>query len=211
MQTEAEKRAAILAHCHKMNGEGLNQGSSGNISMRHGGGMLITPSGMPYDVMTPGDIVVVDADGAATGGKPSSEWQFHLAILQNRPEVNAVFHAHPTYCTTLAIHGRDIPAVHYMVAVFGGNSVRCAPYAIYGSAELSDYAVEALKNRKACLLAHHGLITAGTSLEQAYWLAGEAEALAQQYHAALLIGDPPILSDAQIEAVLQKFDGYGLA
>lgn len=210
--SEHEKRLSIIEHCRKMNSSGLNQGTSGNISIRHGEGMLISPASRPYDTMEPEDIVYVAFGGSATGRwNPSSEWRFHHDILVARPDMQAVVHAHPNYCTVLAIHGREIPAIHYMLAVFGGPNIRVAPYAIYGSQDLSDYAVEALKDRTACLLAHHGMIAVGTSMEQAFWMANELETLARQYHGALQIGQPPLLSDQQIQDVIDKIAGYGLS
>lgn len=205
------KRRAIIAHCLLLNSNGLNQGTSGNISIRHGDGMLITPSAIPYAALTPQDIIQVGPDGTAHGPhKPSSEWRFHKDILDSRADVNAVVHAHPTYCTTLAIMGHQIPAIHYMIAVFGGAPIRCAPYALFGSQDLSDAAIAALKDRKACLLAHHGMIAVGASLEQAFWLAQELETLARQYHGCLALGTPPVLSDQQIQEVIDKIGGYGL-
>lgn len=207
---EREKRQSIIDHCLEMNASGLNQGTSGNISVRHEDGLLITPTSMPYQAMTPEDIVFLDADDVPHGPhRPSSEWRFHRDILRARPDANAVVHAHPTYCTTLAIMGREIPPVHYMVAVAGGLNIRCAPYAIYGSEELSGHAVEALKDRKACLLDHHGMIAIGSSLPQAMWLAVEVETLARQYHGCLQLGEPPLLSDRQIQDVIDKIAGYG--
>ncbi|WP_171103303.1 class II aldolase/adducin family protein [Ruegeria sp. HKCCD7255] len=204
------KRKAIIAHCRALNSSGLNQGTSGNISIRHQDGMLISPTSRPYDSLQPEDIAFVDQNGKATGKfAPSSEWHFHLDILLQRPDVNAVVHAHPTYCTTLAIMGKEIPPIHYMIAAFGGATIRCAPYEIYGTAALSKVAVAALEGRKGCLLAHHGMITVGQSIEQAFWLAGELEALARQYHGCLVLGEPPLLSDEQIEEVLEKISGYG--
>ncbi|WP_368343849.1 class II aldolase/adducin family protein [Pelagovum sp. HNIBRBA483] len=209
---ELKKRASIIEHCRKLNSSGLNQGTSGNISIRHGDGMLISPASRPYDSMTPEDIVYVAFGGEATGRwNPSSEWRFHHDILAARPDVMAVVHAHPTYCTVLSIHGREIPAIHYMMAIFGGPNIRVAPYAIYGSQELSDFAVSALKDRTACLLEHHGMIAVGSSMEQAFWMATELETLARQYHGALQIGEPPLLSDQQIQDVIDKIAGYGLS
>lgn len=208
--TELNKRQSIIDHCQEMNRSGLNQGTSGNISIRHEDGLLITPTSMPYDDMKPKDIVFLDQDGNPDGaGKPSSEWRFHKDILDARPELNSVVHAHPTYCTALAILGMEIPPVHYMLAVFGGPNIRCAPYAIYGSKELSNHAVEAMVDRKACLLGHHGMIAAGASMEQAMWLAVELETVARQYHACLQLGDPPLLTDGQIQDVIDKIGGYG--
>ncbi|MBZ9813535.1 L-fuculose-phosphate aldolase [Mesorhizobium sp. CA7] len=209
--SDLEARRAIIDACIEMNALGINQGTSGNISRRHGEGMLISPTSTPYDTLQPEDIVLMGWDGEVDGRlPPSSEWRFHLDIMKARPEVNAVVHAHPTYCTTIAIMGRKIPAIHYMVAVAGGSDIRCAPYATFGTAELSAHAVEALRDRKACLLAQHGMIAVGSSLAQAMWLAVEVETLARQYHGALQIGEPPILSDEEIENVIKRMASYGL-
>ncbi len=209
--SDRETRQAIIDACIEMNALGINQGTSGNISCRHGDGMLISPTSTPYETLVPEDIVFMGWDGEVEGRlPPSSEWRFHLDIMKARPEVNAVVHAHPTYCTTIAIMGRKIPAIHYMVAVAGGSDIRCAPYATFGTAELSAHAVEALRDRKACLLAQHGMIAVGSSLAQAMWLAVEVETLARQYHGALQIGEPPILSDEEIENVIKRMASYGL-
>lgn len=210
--SRAQKSAAIADYCRKLVTSGLTHGTSGNISVRHDDGFLISPTSLPYDQMRAEDIVFVAMNGSSNDAlAPSSEWRFHLDIFANRPECQAVVHAHPNYCTALAILGRAIPPVHYMVAVFGGRDVRCADYAIYGSQELSDHAVAALANRHACLLAHHGMISIGTSIEQAFWRATELETLARQYHASLQISDtPPELTDAQMDEVLAKIAGYGL-
>ena len=204
------ERQGIIEACRSMNARGINQGTSGNISIRDGERVLITPTSVPYDAMQPEDIVEMKFDGSVVGdGRPSSEWRFHLDILRARPEANAVVHAHPTYCTTLAIMERGIPPIHYMVAVVGGDSVRCAPYATFGTQELSDHALDALKNRKACLLAHHGLIAIGHSLDFAMWLAVEVETLARQYVNCLQIGEPPLLSSEEIENVIDRMGEYG--
>lgn len=209
--SDRDVRQAIIDACIEMNALGINQGTSGNISCRHGEGMLISPTSTPYDTLVPEDIVFMGWDGEVDGRlPPSSEWRFHLDIMKARPEVNAVVHAHPTYCTTIAIMGRKIPAIHYMVAVAGGSDIRCAPYATFGTAELSAHAVEALRGRRACLLAQHGMIAVGSSLAQAMWLAVEVETLARQYHGALQIGEPPILSDEEIENVIKRMASYGL-
>ena len=212
-QSDLAKRKSIIAHCLEMNASGLNQGTSGNISIRHKDGMLITPTSMPYDQMDPKDIVHLGADGAVQGkGKPSSEWRFHLDILAARPDANAVVHTHSMYSTILAILGKEIPPLHYMVAVAGGHNIRVAPYALYGTQELSDYVVEALQGRTACLMDHHGMIAIGETLEKAMWLAVEVETLARQYHGCLALGaEPPLLSRDQIRDVLVKIgaSGYG--
>jgi L-fuculose-phosphate aldolase len=209
---DREKRQSIIDACRRMNALGINQGTSGNISLRHCDGMLITPSAVPYEAMTPEQIVLMDLDGGFDPGqKPSTEWRFHLDIFKARPEINAVVHAHPPYATTLAIMKRDIPPIHYMIAVAGGDSIRCAPYATFGTAELSRHAVAALEGRLACLLAHHGMIAIGPTLAKAMWLAVEVENLARQYHGCLQIGTPPLLSGAEIEEVRERMKGYGHA
>ncbi|WP_298290076.1 class II aldolase/adducin family protein [uncultured Litoreibacter sp.] len=208
---EHDKRQAIIGHCLKLNSSGLNQGTSGNVSIRHGDGLLISPTSTPYADLTPDKIAYVHMDGRAEGPiAPSSEWRFHRDVLAARSDVGAIVHAHPTYCTILAIHGREIPPIHYMIAIFGGPNIRVAPYAIFGSQELSDHAVTALEGRHACLLDHHGSIALGASIEQAFWRAEELETLARQYHGALLLGEPPLLTEQQIEDVMNKIAGYGL-
>ena len=191
---------------------GLNQGTAGNVSARYQDGMLITPSGIPYERMTEQMIVYVDNDGKYEEGKlPSSEWRFHLAAYQTRPEANAVVHNHAIHCTAVSILNRPIPAIHYMIAAAGGNSIPCAPYATFGTRELSEHVVVALKNRKATLLQHHGLIACEENLQKALWLAHEVEVLAQLYMKTLAVMDPvPVLSDEEIAVVLEKFKTYGL-
>jgi len=209
---ETRKRQAIIDACRRMNALGINQGTSGNISVRHGEGLLITPTSVPYESMTPDQIVFMALDGShAKTQKPSSEWRFHLDILRSRSEVEAVVHAHPTYCTILAIMGLEIPPIHYMIAVAGGDNIRCAPYATFGTPELSMHALKALEGRQACLLDHHGMIAVGPSLAKAMWLAVEVETLARQYHGCLQIGRPPLLPADEIERVRQKMADYGHA
>lgn len=208
-----ELRCEIIATCLQMNATGLNQGTSGNVSVRCGDGFLITPSGVPYDRLESRDIVLMAMDGSfrvETDRKPSSEWRFHRDIMSGKSEVGAVVHAHPTYATTLAIRGMAIPAVHYMIAAAGGNTIPCAPYATYGSETLSRNVIQALNNRSACLLANHGMIATGPSLAKAMWLAVEVETLARQYFNSLLIGGPNILPDDEIDRVIEKFKSYGL-
>lgn len=190
--------------------EGLNRGTSGNLSVRCGAGFLITPSGMPISEMQIEDLVYMDMQGNPQGRcKPSSEWRFHRDILHGRPEANAVLHAHSTFATTLACLGLDIPPFHYMIAAAGGKTIRCAPYAIFGSQALSDHAMAALEDRKACLLANHGMIAIGTSLESALALAIEVECLCQQYSLTLQTGAPNILTDMEMDEVIEKFKYYG--
>jgi L-fuculose-phosphate aldolase len=196
-----------------MNATGLNQGTSGNVSARHGDAMLITPTGVPYDRLGPDDLPLMPLHGeyGAWEGPldPSSEWRFHLDIMRARPEVGAIVHAHSTYCTALAVARKEIPACHYMIAAAGGPTIRCAPYATYGTKELSDAALAALEGRTCCLLANHGMIATGPDLDKAKWLAVELETIAKQYYLALAIGGPVLLDDAEIERVKEKFKGYG--
>jgi len=208
--SELTLRKAIIATALAMNALGINRGKSGNVSARWKDGFLITPSGLPYKESRPADIVFVGKNGNATGKRPpSSEWRFHYDIYRTRKDAQAVVHTHSSFATTLACLGMDVPAFHYMIAVAGGNSIRCAPYATFGSQELSDHALEALSKRKACLLANHGMIATGESLKRALALAVEVEALCEQYWRALQIGKPAILSDAEMEVVLEKFKTYG--
>ncbi|MBN4016248.1 class II aldolase/adducin family protein [Rhodospirillaceae bacterium AH-315-P19] len=205
-------RKAMVAICRAMVERGLNRGRSGNVSARCGEQFLMTPSGIDPADMGPGDLVLMDFDGRAHGPhEASSEWRFHRDILAACPEINVVLHAHPIFATALACLGRDIPAFHYMVAMAGGASIRCAPYATFGSQELSDHALAALADRRACLLANHGMIALGESLARALDLAVEVEALSEQYAQALAIGDPVILSDSEMATVLEKFRTYGAA
>jgi len=203
-------RQQLIDTAMAMNASGLNQGTSGNLSVRHEKGMLITPSGMDYAGLSPDDIVWMELDGNCTGRrKPSSEWRFHAAIYQHRAEANAVLHAHPVSCTTLACLGKGIPAFHYMVAVAGGNDIRCADYATFGTGELSAHVLKALEGRKACLMAHHGLTCLEKDLPRALALAIEVEYLATVYSRILAIGEGDILSDGEMETVLEKFSSYG--
>src|SRR5215212_8661583 len=207
-------RAAIVETCREMNRSGLNQGTSGNLSHRVAESLLITPTSLPYEQMSPDDIVAMNFDGSYEGShRPSSEWRFHRDILKSRPDVNVVLHTHSTYSTTLAVHERGIPAFHYMVAVAGGTDIRCAPYACFGTQELSDHALAALQGRSACLLGHHGLIVLADTFERALWRAVEVETLAKMYVHALAIGEPPRLSEAQMAQVIEQIRrmSYGQA
>lgn len=213
---EAALRNAVVSTARAMNSEGINRGRSGNVSARcrndRFNGFLITPTGMPYDRTQADDVVAVHAAGAVRAGElrlPSSEWRFHRAIYEARPELDAIVHAHSTFATTLACLHRGIPAFHYMVATAGGKDIRCAPYARFGTEELAHAAVAALRDRRACLLAHHGLIAAGADLDAALALAVEVEGLAETYWRVLQVGDPVLLSDAEMDAVVHKFVTYG--
>ena len=201
---------ALIDAALLLNAIGVNQGMSGNLSVRCDNGYLITPSGMAYDQCTPDDMVWMGFDGAVDGRrKPSSEWRFHHDILASRPEIGAVIHTHSRFATTLACLQRDIPAFHYMIAMAGGNSIRCTPYATFGTQVLSDLALAALQGRKACLLGNHGLIVLGETLQRALALTIEVESLCEMYWRTLQIGQPILLSDAEMALVQEKFKHYG--
>jgi L-fuculose-phosphate aldolase len=205
-----DERVAVIATARRMNEVGLNQGTSGNLSQRVADGFLVTPSGMDYAALEPADIVLMRFDGTADGDRlPSSEWRFHRDILAARPEIGAVLHAHAMFATTLACLHREIPSFHYMVAVAGGTSIRCAPYATFGTEALSRHAVKALDGRTACLLANHGMIAVGATLEKALKLAVEVETLAAMYWRALQVGEPVLLDEAEMRTVIEKFKTYG--
>ncbi|OJF94753.1 fuculose phosphate aldolase [Rhizobium sp. 58] len=212
--TELELRIAIIEHCRSMNATGLNQGTSGNISVRHDGRMLITPSAVAYAEMTPEMIVSMPLDGEANAWvgpkRPSVEWPFHRDILRGRPEIGAIVHTHAMFSTILSMARKPIPACHYMIAAFGGRDVRVCDYARYGTPDLSKNVLSALEGRSACLMANHGMIATGPTLEKAMWAAVELETIAKQYYHALLIGGPAILPDEEIVGVLEGFSTYGL-
>lgn len=208
-------RRAVIETAQAMNDAGINVNKAGNVSVRcvrgRHPGLLITPTGLGYGDLRPSDLVFLRlADGAATGGRePSSEWRFHLDIHRARPDLAAIVHTHSPSATALACHGRGIPPFHYMVAAAGGADIRCAPYATFGTQELSDHALAAMAGRKACLLAHHGVIACEASLAQALALAIEVEHLARMYLAALALGEPPRLGAEEMARVLAKFEHYG--
>lgn len=202
----------IIAACLKMREDGVNQGTAGNISVRFKDGMLITPSGMPYEIMKPEDIVFVNSKGETEKDKiPSSEWRFHLSILKDNPNFNAVIHNHAVYSSMVSILNIDyIPAIHYMVGVAGGNKIPCAKYATYGTQELCDNISIAMKGYKACILNNHGLVASDETLQKAYHVMMEVENLARLYIGVKTIGNFSILPDSEMEIVLEKFKNYGL-
>jgi len=210
----SEPRWQLIETARRMAPANLNRGAAGNLSVRviENGedGYLITPSGMDYDVLVPEDIVFMSLDGRPDGRrKPSSEWRFHHDIYLNRPQAGAVLHAHSPFATSLACLRRDIPPFHYMIARFGGDTIRCAEYATFGTQTLSDNALTAMRDRCACLLANHGLLVFGQTLEQLFALAVEFEALCEQYWRACQLGQPVLLSADEMAAVLAKFASYG--
>ena len=207
-------RQQLIAAARGMEPARLNRGTSGNLSVRTvengAAGFLITPSGMPYATLNPEDIVFMHHDGRPAGlREPSSEWRIHRDIYAARPEAQAILHAHSPFATSLACLRRAIPPFHYMIARFGGDTVRCADYALFGSQALSDAALLAMRERKACLLANHGLLVAGRDLDEALALAIELEELCEQYWRACQLGAPVLLSDDEMTEVIAKFAGYG--
>jgi L-fuculose-phosphate aldolase len=209
-----ELRQAIIAAALAMNAAGINVNKSGNVSARArrgtSQGFVVTPTAVPYHALATNDLAFVTLSGATHGEfEPSSEWRFHRDIYAVRPEFAAIVHTHSPHATALACHGRGIPAFHYMVAMAGGADIRCASYATFGTQALSDHAVAALQGRRACLLAHHGVIACGHNLDQALAVAIEVEHLARVYVAALAVGEPPRLDAAEMERVLERFQHYG--
>jgi L-fuculose-phosphate aldolase len=207
--TDAITRRNMVEVARKLVDLGLNRSSSGNIGVRQDESFLVTPSGVLAEEMKPSDMVKMDFSGEVQGvGKASSEWRFHRDILVARSEIGAVIHTHSQYATSLSCLNLEIPAFHYMIAVAGGCNIRCAPYALFGSQSLSDLALQALDNRKACLLGNHGLIALGKDLKEALAVAVEVESLCEQYWIALQLGEPNILTDIQMSEVLEKFKDY---
>ncbi|WP_245585320.1 class II aldolase/adducin family protein [Pleomorphomonas koreensis] len=204
-------RTEIIRTCRDMNASGVNQGTSGNVSVRIGDGrFLVTPTGIPYADMTEDQIVEMTFDGTYYGPcRPTSEWRFHRDILQRRTDIDTVIHTHSMFSTVISCLRRDIPAVHYMVAAAGGEDIRCAEYATFGSQALSDHALKALEGRLACLLANHGLIVLGADLRRALSLLVEVETIAAQYWRTLAVGTPVILDSAEMQKVFAMFKVYG--
>ena len=207
-------RQQIVDTARAMNASGLSRGTSGNVSARgtqSRQGYLITPSALPYDRMAARDVVLVGLDQTpAEDARPraSSEWRIHRDIYNARPEVGAIVHSHPPFATTLACLHKGIPAFHYMVAVAGGRDIRCAGYATFGSQELSDQVLRALEDRRACLMANHGMVSVAPTLAEALALAVEVEALAEQYWRVLQVGPAQLLDDAEMDRVLAKMGDY---
>ena len=208
--TQIDLREGIVAAVRALSAHNLNHGTAGNVSARWNEGFLVTPTGLADDEMQPGDIVPMALDGSWRGArKPSSEWRFHRDLYAARAEAGAVVHAHAPFATALACIGADIPPFHYMIARFGGATVRCAAYATFGTQALSDAALTALDGRCACLLANHGMLVFGRDLRQALDLAIELESLCEQYWRALQVGRPVLLDATEMEVVLEKFRTYG--
>ena len=204
--------ARVLATARAMNATGINRGTAGNVSVRDGEDFIITPTGMGYDDCEPADMVRVKVStGETAPGRrnPSSEWRFHRDIYAARPEAGAIVHTHAPFATSLACQQLEIPPFHYMIARFGGESVRCSAYATFGTQELSDAMLVALQDRRACLMAHHGMVVFGTDLKDALALAVEFESLCEQYWRVLQLGAPKLLPAEEMARVLEKFKDYG--
>jgi L-fuculose-phosphate aldolase len=207
---ESNLRMAMVRAAIELDERGLNRGTSGNVGVRCGEHFLVTPSGVPARELAAQGIVLLAANGDVIGaGRPSSEWRFHRDILASRPDVHAVVHVHSPFATTLACLGIEVPPFHYMIAAAGGSTIRCAPYALFGTQELSDHALAALTDRRACLLANHGMITTGRDVADAVALCVEVESLCEQYWRARQIAEPRHLTDAQMAEVMEKFKSYG--
>lgn len=209
---EIDLREAAVAAVRRLDALGMNRGSTGNLSHRLGDGMLITPTGMGADDLRPQDLVWLGWDGTLRGDwQPSSEWHFHQAIYRARPDLNAVLHTHSTHAAALACLRRELPAFHYMVAIAGGDSVPCVPYALFGTEALSTSVAGAFAQRDACLMANHGLVAGGANLAKAMKVLQEIESLCEVYLKALAVGEPAVLSREQMAEVIAKFKSYGKA
>lgn len=208
---DAKLRQRMVAVMQAMEARGLNRGTSGNISARLGEGMLVSPTGVPPERLTPEAMVFIGADDSIAPGqlKPSSEWRMHMQILRRRPDVGGVVHCHSRHATILACAGKPIPAVHYMVGVSGGSSVPVAPYATFGSEELADAVVNTLEGRYSALMANHGQIAVAPSLDFALLIAEEIEEQAAVYWGCLAIGGPNLLNVGQMDEIMQRFKSYG--
>lgn len=208
---DAALRRAVVQAGRELARQGLSHGTSGNVGVRRDhDSFFLSPTGLPYDSLLEADVPLLMLDGRWFGNRrPSSEWRFHRDIFAARPEVGAIVHTHSRAATALACTGQGIPAFHYMVAIAGGSDIRCAPYRTFGTQALSDAALDALRGRRACLLANHGVIALGTDAPAALSLAAEVENLAEQYAAALTLGEVQRLDEEEMQRVLEKFQQYG--
>jgi L-fuculose-phosphate aldolase len=213
MNGERAARSALVAAAQRLDEFGLNHNASGNAGVRVGTNLLVTPSGLPADRMTPDDMVLLDDDGTpvrAGQRSPTSEWQLHLEILRRRPDVVAIAHTHSPEATAAATVGEPLPAIHYVAARFGGNALACAPYATYGTAALATLVADTLgSERAACLMANHGAIALGADLDSAVALALDVEWFCGVVRRARQHGDPVVLADDEIERVALLFKTYG--
>jgi L-fuculose-phosphate aldolase len=210
----ADLRQQIVSVSLDLAPKNLSRGTSGNVSARVPDGYLITPSGVPYEALTAQSIVLMGLEETPDEDvfpRPSSEWRFHRDIYRARADAQAIVHAHPPFSTALACMNQGIPAFHYMVAAAGGNNLRCAEYATFGTQALSDSILVAMQDRKACLIGNHGIVAIGSNLQGALSLAVTVEDLSEQYVRVLQMGKPVILSDDEMARVLEKFKTYGKA
>jgi L-fuculose-phosphate aldolase len=211
MSSDLKTRQQIIDAVRAFTSHGLGVGTSGNLSARSDKGFIVTPTGVPYDDLQPESLVEMNDSGEVIGGdlQPSSEWRFHKDIYVNRKEAGAIVHVHSPFATAIACNRREIPAFHYMVAIAGGDSIRCADYATFGTAELSEHVVKAIEDRKACLLANHGQIAFDKDISSSFKMAEEVEELSKQYYHSLQMGEPVILEKDEMQTVLEKFKTYG--
>ncbi len=208
----AQARQQVVAAVQRLDALGMNRGSTGNVSVREGQGMLITPTGMGADDLRPQDLVWCGWDGVRAGAwQPSSEWHFHQAIYLARPDLHAIVHTHSTHAAALACLRRPLPPFHYMVAVAGGDDVPLVPYHLFGTEALSQGVAAAMRERDACLLANHGLVAAGPTLARAMKVVQEVESLCEVYLKALAVGEPVLLTRAQMAEAIERFKAYGQA
>ncbi|HWW56038.1 MAG TPA: class II aldolase/adducin family protein [Sphingopyxis sp.] len=209
--TEDEARQQLVDAMRTLDARGLNRGTSGNLSVRFGSGMFVTPSGITPDRLKPGLMVFVDGDGSVAEGAagPSSEWQMHLGLYRRRADAKAIVHCHARHSTILACAHLEIPPLHYMVAVSGGASVPVAPYATFGSEELAEGVADTLDGRLACLMANHGLIALGPNLATAMAITEEIEEQAAVYCGTLAIGGPKLLDEPEMKRIIGAFQRYG--
>ncbi len=211
---DVKSREEIIKFAQKLNSTNLSPLRSGNISLKahndNEEGFLITPSGKKYESLKVDDIVFVSLEGkyAEKGLQPSSEWRFHKDIYLKKTDAKAVVHAHSPHATAVSAHNKSIPAFHYMIALAGGNNIKCAKYATFGTQELSDNIIEALENRKACLMSNHGQVAYGDNLDSAFELAEEVENICHQYINAIKLGEPKILSSSEMDVILEKVKNY---
>jgi L-fuculose-phosphate aldolase len=204
-------RNELVTTAKRMSSLGLTPGMSGNVSVRSERGLLVTPSGMPYDALQADDVVQLAPDGSARPGQrvPTSEWRLHHDILATRTDVQAIVHTHSLFCTALSMLRRPLPAVHYMITLANSDEVPCADYATFGSADLATNVVAALRGANACLMANHGMVALGSTLGEALKLAAEIETLASQYWHACQLGSPHVLDGAELARVRERFATYG--
>ena len=209
-----QKKRELIETARHMNALGINQGTSGNVSLRYEGRMLITPTSVAYDELEPAHLASTVLTGEPDWQgllRPSREWRLHHGIFRAFPEAQAVVHTHAIFATVLSMTRREIPACHYMAGIFGGAPIRCATYATFGTQEFADLAVAALADRSACLLANHGMVVWGESLKHALWRAVELETIAKQYYHSLLIGGPVLLSNEEMVETAARLHGYGMS